>query len=128
MNTIRNIVDSAKDPIAPKMYKGVHSIPCSCGKVYIDEMRRSMQVRFKEHSADLRLQRSQKSSLDKHFLKTNHHICLENAKIVSKVDHYGKTKVMDSLKIELNTNNLSRDEGWKLSESWKPLLHTLENY
>ena len=30
-NTIRNFVDSLKDPIDPRAYKGVYSIPCSCG-------------------------------------------------------------------------------------------------
>ena len=36
-NTIRKIVDSLKDPIDPSAYKGVYSIPCSCGKEYIGE-------------------------------------------------------------------------------------------
>ena len=53
---------------------------------------------------------------------------MEDAKITRKMDHYGKIKVMESLEIELNTNNLNRDKGWKLSESWKPLLHMLKNY
>ena len=117
MNTIRRILDSAKDPIDPKIHKGVYLIPCSCGKVYIGETRRSMKIRFKEHSADLRLQRYQKSSLAEHSLKTSHHVYLENAKIVARVDHYGKIKVMESLDIELNPNNRNRDEGWKLSEN-----------
>ena len=128
MNTIRNIVDSSKDPIDPKMHKGVYSFSCSCSKVYIGETGRSIKIRFKEHIADLRLQRSQKYSLVEHSSKTSHHVFLENAKIVARVDHYGKRKVMESLEIELNPNNLNRDEGWKLSEIWKPLLHTLEIY
>ena len=111
MNTIRNIVDFVKDPIDPKMHKGVYSIVSLCSKVYIYETGRSMKIRFKEHSADLRLQRFQKSAFAKHSSKTSHHVCLENAKNFARVDHYGKRKVMESLKIELNPNNLNRDEG-----------------
>jgi hypothetical protein len=37
-NTIRHMVDSTKDPTRPCMYKGVYSIPFSCGKVYISEL------------------------------------------------------------------------------------------
>jgi hypothetical protein len=42
---------------------------------------------------------------------------LENAKIIAKVDHYGKIKIMEALEIELHPNNLNRDEGWKLNEN-----------
>ena len=46
-NTIRNLVDSLKDPIEPKAYKGVYTIPCSCDKLYIGEIWRSMETILK---------------------------------------------------------------------------------
>ena len=110
------------------MHKGVYSIPCSCDKFYIDETGRSMKVRFKEHSADLTLNRIQKSALAAHSSKTSHHICLENANTIARVDHYERIKVMESLEIELHPNNLNRDEGLKLNANWKPLLHMLKRY
>jgi hypothetical protein len=40
-NTIKNLLDHAKDTIDPRKQKGVYSIPCSCGKQYIGETGRS---------------------------------------------------------------------------------------
>ena len=108
-------MDSTKDPIDPIIHKGVYLITCSCDKVYIGETGRSMKVRFKEHSADLRLNRIQKSALAEHSSKTSHHICMENANIITRVDHYGRTKVVEALEIELHPNYLNRDEGLKLN-------------
>ena len=62
-NTIRNLVDSLKDLIEPKAYKGVYSIPCSCDKLYIGETGRSMETIFKEHSTNLRHNRHKNSPL-----------------------------------------------------------------
>jgi hypothetical protein len=87
-----------------------------------------MKVRFKEHGADLKLNRVQKSSLVEHSWTSSHHVCLENAKVVAKVDNYGRRKVMEALEIELNPNNLNMDDGWKLSESWRPLLVDLRHH
>jgi hypothetical protein len=127
INTIKTMLDSAKDQIDPNLHKGVYVIPCSCVKVYIGETRRSMKVRFKEHGADLKLNRVQKSSLTENSCTTSHHVCLEDAIVVEKMDNYGKRKVMEALEIVLNPNNLNRDDGRKLSESWRPMLVDLGN-
>ena len=52
-NSLRNMLDKAKDPIDPKHKKGVYVIPCSCGRLYIGETGRSVQVRLKEHCAHI---------------------------------------------------------------------------
>ncbi len=52
-NTLRKLLDHAKDPLDPKKGKGVYSIPCDCGKVYIGETGRSVYIRLKEHTADI---------------------------------------------------------------------------
>ena len=51
----QKMVKSLKDPIKLGSHKGVYSIPCSCGKVYIGETCRSIEVRCKEHSTDLNM-------------------------------------------------------------------------
>ena len=56
-NTIRRIVDATKYLVDLIMHKGVYSIPFSYDKVYIRKTGRSMKIRFKEHNADLRLNR-----------------------------------------------------------------------
>jgi hypothetical protein len=116
-NTIKGMVDSAKDPIEPNMHKGVYSIPCSCNKVYIGETGKSMNIRLKKHNTDLKWNRSHKYALAEHSSRTSHLVCLEDAKIIAKVDHYGKRKIMEDLEIKLHPNNLNKDEGWKLNKN-----------
>ena len=79
-NIIGNMVDSTKDPVKLGSCQGGFSIPCSCGKVYIDKTYRSMELRFKEHSADLSHYGFKKSSLVEHSHKTSPQIYLENIK------------------------------------------------
>ena len=92
-NTIRNLVDSVKDPIEPKAYKGVYSIPCSCDKLYISEIGRSMEKRFKEHSTDLKHNRHKNSALGENGYITGHHISLENAKVIARENNLFKRKI-----------------------------------
>ena len=86
-NTIKNMLDSAKDLIDPKNHKGVYSIPCLCGKVYIGETWRSFGIRLKEHINDISRNRSEKSGLAEHACSSSHYICMEQAKLIHKEDH-----------------------------------------
>jgi hypothetical protein len=43
-----------------------------------------------------------------------------------RMDHYGKRKIWEAMEIELNENNLNRDDGLKLSKTWKPVLQKLK--
>jgi hypothetical protein len=36
-NSLINMLDTAKDPIEPKLHPGVYAIPCYCGNMYIGE-------------------------------------------------------------------------------------------
>ena len=94
--------------------------------LYIGEIDRSMETRFKEHSADLRHNRHKKSDLVEHVHITGHHICLENAKVISREDNLLKRKIREKIEINLNRNCLNRDDGAIISDSWKPLLHSLQ--
>ena len=118
-------MDSLKDPVEPKAYKGVYCIPCSCNQLYIGETGRSMETRLKEHIADLRHNRYKKSPIAEHVFITGHHICLENAKVIAREDNLVKRKIREKIEINLNENCLNRDDGTKISDSWKPLLHSL---
>lgn len=89
-NSLRNMLDNAKDLIDPKMRKGIYSIPYLCGKIYIGESSRSMKVRLKEHCADIIHDRTKKSAMAEHSHKSNHKICIEDAKVIVMEDHYNK--------------------------------------
>ena len=66
-NSLRNMLDKAKDPIDPKHKKCVYVITCSCGNVYIGEIGGSIQVRLKEHFADIFHGRSKTSAIAEAF-------------------------------------------------------------
>lgn len=116
-NTIRKLVDSLKDPIKPSACEGVYSVPCSCGMAYIGEMGRSIETRLKEQNADVRHNRYKKSALAKHSHITQHHICLENAMVITKEDNLTKRKVREKIEINMTQECLNRDDGTRLSNT-----------
>lgn len=125
-NTIKNMLESAKDAIDPKNHKGVYSIPCSCHKVYIGETGRYVGVRLKEHISDITRNRSDKSGLAKHACSSSHYICMEQAKLIHKEDHYLKRRIKEANEIKRSSNNMNRDDGLKLSNTWKPFLNKIK--
>ena len=84
------MIDSLKDPIKPKLYKGVYSIPRSCQDVYIGKIGRYFEVRLKEHCVDLKYDRVKKTTLAKHAHLTKHHICMEKSMIITKEEDLTK--------------------------------------
>ena len=126
-NSLRTMLDHAKDSINPSLHRGVYSIPCTCGKQYIGETGRSFQIRLKEHIADIKHNRVKKSALAEHYHHTGHHLCIEDTKFIAKIDHYEKRKIWEALEIELQKNNLNRDDGMQISEAWKPVLNKIKS-
>ena len=119
------MLDKAKDPIDPRHKKGVYVIPSSCGKFYIGETRRSLQVRLKEHCADIFHGQSKTPAIAEHSQDTNHHICREYSKVIAIEDHYNRRRIREAIKIEKHPQNINKDDGLDLSNSWKPLIQTL---
>ena len=122
LNTIRMSLRSAKDTIDPKDMKGVYMIPYSCGSPYIGVTRRSINQRISEHAADLKHRRTKSSALAEHAEKTNHHVCIEDVRVIAKVSRFHHRKFREVLEIEKRPNNLNRDDGWKISRCWVPAL------
>jgi predicted GIY-YIG superfamily endonuclease len=102
--------------------KGVYIIECSCGKCYIGETCHSFHTRIKEHGADIKNERTHTSALAEHSLTTKHHICLEDTKILAKEDHLLKRRIREAIEIIKNPDNLNRDNGLEISDSWIPLI------
>jgi len=93
LKSIRKRVGSLKDMIKPNSCKAVYSISCSCGNVYLKETWRSMEVRFKEHNANLRHNNSKKSTLAEHSHLTKRQICKEKATIIAKEKNINRRKI-----------------------------------
>jgi len=102
-NTIKNLLDHAKDSIEPKKEKKMCIFNTFLlWKIVHRETERSIQIRLSEHCADLRHNRINKSALAEHSHNTGHHICVEDTKIISRMHHYGKRKICEAMEIELN--------------------------
>ena len=82
-----------------------------------------MQVRIKEHSADIAHNRVTKSVLAEHSHKTTHLICMGDSKLIAKEEHYFKRKVREAIEIVENRHTLNKDDGLKLSNMWMPILN-----
>ena len=123
-NSIRNMLYFSKDAIEPKHHQGVYAIPCSIGKVYIGELGHSIKTRLKEYNTYIHHGRIKKSSITEHT--SNHEICLEDSKVLPKIPHYYKWKIREDLEIERFDNNVNRDDGLKLKEAWKQVVHHIK--
>jgi len=93
LKTIKNSLRSVKDPIDPKDTKGVYLVPCFYGIPYIGETGRSIKQRIIKHVADIKHNRSRTSTLVEHAEKSKHHVCIEESKVIARVDHFHHKKL-----------------------------------
>jgi len=71
-NILKNMLDYAKDTIDLKHQKCVYTIPYLCGKHYIDEIGRSLQVRHIKCCVDINYNHVKRSILVEHSQDIDH--------------------------------------------------------
>ena len=96
--------------------------------VYIGEIGHSLQVRLKEHSAEIIHDRTEKYALAEHSHTTTHQICMEKALLITREEQYNRRRMREALEIEKRNNMLNRDEGLKLSDTWKPVINLVKKH
>ncbi|KAL9961738.1 hypothetical protein ACROYT_G030742 [Oculina patagonica] len=102
-------------------------IPCECAKVYIGETRRPMQDRIKEHDRDIRLARTQTSTVAGDTNNTGHYPLWNEVKFIDRDPHWYKRRVKEAIDIRLHPNNINRDNGIEIPEAWMPTIKKHNN-
>ena len=100
----------------------VYKIPCECGKVYIGETGRAMEVGIKEHDRDIRLARTQTSAVSKHAYETGHLPIWKEIKFIDRDPHWYTHRVKEAIHVRLHPNNIHRDSGIEIPEAWIPTI------
>ena len=104
----------------------MYEVPCSCCKVYIGETSQYFKTRLKEHSTNIIHGRTNKSAFVEHSHNTSHQVCIEKASRIAREDSYNKRIIIEVVEIEKINNNLNKDDGLKLSNTWKHLINKIK--
>jgi hypothetical protein len=95
---------------------GVYSIPCECGKVYIDRTKCSIETWIKEHHWHIRLYHPDKLVMVVHSTDLGHSIQFQDTRIMSKKTQCMEHFIRKAVEIELHPDNSNR-KGFSLSKS-----------
>ena len=90
--------------------------------MYIGETERPMQDRIKEHDRDIRLSRTETSTVSEHAHNTGHKPLWNEVKFIDRDPYYYTRRVKEAIHIRLHPNNINRDIGIEILEAWMPTI------
>jgi hypothetical protein len=118
---IGDVLPSAKDKLHQGLYEGIYQVPCSCGKSYIGETCRALDVRMKEHFRATKNGQHKLSAISEHAWTPGHDIKFDEAKVIVRENRYYPRLIREAIEIT-KTDNFNRDEGYHLAQTWKRIL------
>jgi hypothetical protein len=100
---------------------GVYRIPCECGRVYIGQTGRSVDIRLKVHQWHIRLDHPDKSAVAEHSIDHGHRILF--VKLHPEMStRYKNSIVTEANEVTFHFFSMKVEGGFCLSKLWKPLI------
>jgi predicted GIY-YIG superfamily endonuclease len=103
------------------MKQCVYSIPCDCGKCYIGETSRPLEVRIKEHKYNLTQGLLKKSKLAQYAYEEGHKIRWNEAKVLKIETNTTYRKYKESAHMALLDHPISQPS-LDISPIWTPVI------
>ncbi|KAJ3659424.1 hypothetical protein Zmor_011113 [Zophobas morio] len=122
---VAQILPSVKESRQALDCRGIYSITSSCGVKYIGETGWSIKIRIQEHKPCLKTGLVSHSAVAEQQLETGHTILFENSQVLSKASHFYERKIREAIEIHRCPHNHNRDNGYYLSNIWKPTLNAI---
>jgi hypothetical protein len=123
--SLKQIFRITKDKSDPMLGPGVYQIPCSRGKSYIGQISRSFKACLKEHIANTTHNNISKSVIVEHSFKYKHLIFFDQTKMLASTPYHTSCVIREALEIKKHLDNFNRDDGYKLSQSWRLIIYHL---
>lgn len=121
-NTIRSMLTKTKPDNENQRTKNcIYKVPCECGKSYIGETGRPLQVRIKEHKKLVRLGETDKSRIAQHAWEEEHRIEWEHTTILDREDNHTKRKLKEAAHMAITPNVISTPS-LEIKNIWLPIV------
>lgn len=112
-NKLVNLLCTNRTKKPPLSKSGIYMYECNdCGRKYYGQTKRSLECRFKEHVACIRLNHPYKSAIAEHALKDGHEdVNIENLTLLKQVRDEKRLDVYEAIYIQKDDNALNQDRG-----------------
>ena len=120
-NSLRSQLTKTKPEGQKDKKNCIYEIPCECGKSYIGETMRPLEVRVKEHQKHTLRGETDRSGAADHAWKQGHHMKWSEARIVHREHHWRKRKFKEAAIINQNEDCISKPS-LDIRNVWKPML------
>lgn len=105
-NTLRQHLESLKEPVAKHHKSGIYLIKCQdgCEFIYIGRSVRQILIRFNEHLKDWINDSEEASAVSEHLLKFNHEISSDNLFLLKEYNDARKIDYIEAIYINKHRN------------------------
>jgi len=110
---LSNLLGSTKDKIPPLKKSGIYTVTCGvCKRNYTGQTKRSIEKRFSEHCACIRLNQPNRSAVAAHVLVDGHtNVNKESVKLKQQVNDSRRLDAYEAFYIQNDTDSLNLDNG-----------------